>query len=61
MIKGDDEMNINDIRSLRKGAGMTQEELADKLGVAVNTVSRWEKGRFIPNPKYIKRMAEMFG
>ena len=54
-------MNINDIRSLRKGAGMTQEKLADKLGVAVNTVSRWERGDYAPNPKYIKQMAEMFG
>lgn len=54
-------MSVKDIRSLRKGAGMTQEELADKLGVAVNTVSRWEKGKYIPSPKYIKQMAEMFG
>lgn len=54
-------MNTKNIRSLRKGAGMTQEELAGKLGVSVNTVSRWEQGRFIPNPKYIKQMADMFG
>ena len=54
-------MNTKSIRSLRKGAGMTQEELAGKLGVTVNTVSRWEKGWFIPSPKYIKQMADMFG
>lgn len=54
-------MDTNNIRSLRSGAGMTQPDLANKLGVAVNTVSRWEKGESIPRPRYIKRMAEIFG
>jgi DNA-binding transcriptional regulator YiaG len=30
---------------LREAAGLTQGELAKKLGVALNTVSRWELGR----------------
>lgn len=54
-------MSVKDIRSLRKGAGMTQKELADKLGVTITTVSRWEKGEYVPSPRYIKQMAEMFG
>lgn len=54
-------MNANDIRSLRKGAGMTQKDLADKLGVTNVTVSRWEKGEYVPSPRYIKQMSEMFG
>lgn len=32
------------IRDLRKRFGLTQEELADKLGIALNTVSRIEIG-----------------
>lgn len=54
-------MSVNVIRSLRKGAGMTQKELADKLGTTITTVYRWEKGEYVPSPRYIKRMAEIFG
>lgn len=37
------------IRYLRQQLGMTQEELAQSLGITVGTVSRWEKGRFRPS------------
>ncbi|HJA26902.1 MAG TPA: helix-turn-helix domain-containing protein [Candidatus Limosilactobacillus intestinigallinarum] len=50
-----------ELRGLRVGAGMTQQELADKLGVTHISVSRWETGKSIPSPKYIKEMADMFG
>ena len=50
-----------ELRGLRVGADMTQQELADKLGVTHISVSRWETGKSIPSPKYIKEMADMFG
>jgi DNA-binding transcriptional regulator YiaG len=37
------------IRYMRRQLGMTQEELAQALGITVGTVSRWEKGRFRPS------------
>jgi DNA-binding transcriptional regulator YiaG len=37
------------IRYLRNTVGLTQEELAQALGITVGTVSRWEKGRFRPS------------
>ncbi len=37
------------VRYLRQQMGMTQEELAQALGITVGTVSRWEKGRFRPS------------
>ena len=37
------------IRSLRKARGMTQERLAEKCGVAVDTIRRLETGSFSPS------------
>ena len=38
-------LNIGEnIRRLRRAADMTQEQLADKLGVSYQSVSRWENG-----------------
>lgn len=50
-----------ELRSLRAGAGLTQQQLAKKLGVSHISVSRWETGKAIPSPRYIKKMADMFG
>ena len=36
------------IASLRKEKGMTQEELAEKLGVSPQAVSKWENGNAMP-------------
>ena len=43
-------LNIgNNIRMLRRAADMTQEELADRLGVTYQSVSRWENGGTYPD------------
>ena len=36
------------LAEVRRAAGLTQQELADVLGVARNTVVRWENGRRRP-------------
>ena len=50
-----------ELRGLRMGAGLTQQQLADILGVTHISVSRWETGKSIPSPKYIKALADLFG
>ena len=38
----------NKIMKLRKQLGLSQEELAEKLGVARQTISKWELGETAP-------------
>ena len=43
-------MNTNEkLREIRKISGMTQEELAEKLNVSRQTISKWEKGLSVPD------------
>ena len=44
-------MTSDELKDLRAELGLTQPELAKRLGVARNTVTRWEMGtRGIPEP-----------
>ena len=48
------------IAVLRKANGMTQQELADKLGVSNKAVSRWERDECAPDLSVIPVIAELF-
>ena len=45
----------------RKKNGWSQEELANKLGVSRQAVSKWESAGAIPDLKRILQMSELFG
>ena len=47
--------------SLRKQLGMTQNDLAEKLNVSRQAVSRWEMGTAIPDVDNLVAMSELFG
>ncbi len=49
------------IAVLRKAAGMTQRELAEKLNVSDKSVSRWERDECAPDLSLIPVIAEIFG
>ena len=46
------------IKQKRKEQRLTQQELADKVGVSLMTVLRWEKGERTPNTSIMSRLAE---
>ncbi len=49
------------IQELRTKHGMSQEELASKLFVTRQAVSRWETGETTPNTDTLKLLSELFG
>ena len=49
----------SNIRLQRKKAGLTQIELADKLGVSIATLRRWEAGETSPTGTRIIELADL--
>lgn len=49
------------IMSLRKQNGWSQEELAEKLDISRQSVSKWESGTSIPDIEKIIKMSQLFG
>lgn len=50
----------NRLNQLRKLSGMTQEQLAEKLSVSRQTVSRWETGGALPDLESIVKISRIF-
>ncbi|GHO48666.1 helix-turn-helix domain-containing protein [Ktedonospora formicarum] len=48
------------LRRERRNLGLTQEQLAERIGVSTSTVSRWEAGHHMPAPMYIIRLCHLF-
>ncbi|MDE6123914.1 MAG: helix-turn-helix domain-containing protein [Eubacterium sp.] len=48
------------IAELRKGQGLTQKELADRIGVSDKAVSRWENGKNYPDIEIMQSLGEIF-
>ena len=54
-------MNIgNNISALRKKKGITQEELANELGVSAQAVSKWENNSSCPDVSLLTQIADYF-
>lgn len=49
------------ILSLRTGKGMSQDDLAEKMEVSRQSVSKWETGQSTPDLDKIIRLADLFG
>ena len=51
----------DNISDLRKKAGMTQLELAERINYSDKAVSKWERGESVPDVLTMMQLAELFG
>ena len=55
-------MNLSDnLKRIRKENNLSQEQLADKLGVSRQSVSKWEGAQSVPDLDKIVRLSKLFG
>ena len=51
----------NTIKQLREDRGLTQAELADRIGVSSKTVSKWETAKGLPDISLLQPLAQALG
>lgn len=49
------------LKAARMNVLLTQREAAEKIGVTVDTIGNWERGKSFPNALQIKRIEEVYG
>ena len=47
------------MKALRKNKGLTQDELASRLNVVRQTISKWEKGLSVPDAEMLQKIADV--
>ena len=47
------------MKALRKNKGLTQDELASRLNVVRQTISKWEKGLSVPDVEMLQKIADV--
>lgn len=47
------------LQELRKKNNLSQEELAEKINVAKQTISKWELGETVPNLEQARSLADI--
>lgn len=54
-------IDFSRLKMFRTQSGLTQEELAEKLGVSRQAVAKWEKGESIPDVDSCVKLADIYG
>ena len=49
------------LNDARKNSGLTQEEVAERLGVSRQTISKWELDETLPDIRQAKKLAVLYG
>ena len=52
---------VNQLKLMRSRKGMTQEEVAEQVGVSRQAVAKWEKGETLPDVESCVKLADLFG
>lgn len=52
---------LNGLKELRKHRGLTQSELAEKIGIDENTIIRYENGTLFPARKRLLQLQDLLG
>lgn len=54
-------IQFNKLKIYRKQSGLTQEEIAAKLGVSRQAVAKWERGETLPDIESCLKLADLYG
>lgn len=55
-------MELNErIKNCRRKSGLTQEQVADEMGVSRQAVTKWENGQSAPSTENLFKLASLFG
>lgn len=60
-MKNTNTLLAENIQKYRKNCNMTQEMIADELGVSTQAVSKWENGKSAPDIYLLPQLADCFG
>lgn len=52
---------MNNIASERIRLGLEQRDLSKNLDVSISTISKWERGKVLPNSVALVKMHKLFG
>lgn len=52
---------VNQLKVMRSRLGLTQEVVAEKVGVSRQAVAKWEKGDTLPDIESCIKLADLFG
>jgi transcriptional regulator with XRE-family HTH domain len=52
-------MTADEIRALRVRLGLTQEQMAQRMGVSFATINRWENGKMTPRGLYARALDDL--
>lgn len=54
-------MQLSRLKMFRKQNGLTQEDVAEKIGVSRQAVAKWERGDTMPDIECCIKLADLFG